>query len=432
MIKGLPKNWVEASLKDISSFIDYRGKTPIKTDSGIPLITAKNVKKGFISRLPREFIHGEAYDDWMTRGIPQIGDVLITTEAPLGNVALVDIKEKFALAQRVITIQVNAKLSSPFLKYYLQSEKAQNDLVLNSTGTTVSGIKSSKLKELSIPLAPLPEQKRIVAKLDQLFASLEEVKTRMEKIPELLKQFRQSVLTQAVTGKLTEEWREGKELEEWRKVKIGEIADSIVPGRDKPKSFTGDIPWITTPDLKETYISGSNANYFLTENEIKEVRAKVIPVNSVVISIVGRFGIACIIKEECVINQQLHAYLPSSMIIPEYLTYSVKCLEDYMNSISSATTIAYINKTKANSLPINLPPLQEQTEIVSRVEALFSKADRIQEKYLQLKQQIDHLPQTILAKAFRGELVEQLPTDGDARELLKEIAKLKVGAKKKK
>lgn len=272
------------------------------------------------------------------------------------------------------------------------------------SGTTRLKLNQSSLKSIPISLPPLPEQERIVAKLDSIFSHLETAKQGLEKIPVLLKEFRQAVLTQAVTGKLTEEWRVGKDLNEWKNLEVGQICESIVPGRDKPKSFSGDIPWITTPCLTHQYIDSKNAELFLSDEEIKQVRAKKIPVNSVVISIVGRFGLACIVKEECVINQQLHAYLPSKKILPEFLMYSIQTKENYMMSISSSTTIAYINKTKANSIPIHLPPLGEQTEIVRRVEALFSKADAIEAQYKKLKKQIDQLPQAVLAKAFRGEM----------------------------
>jgi type I restriction enzyme S subunit len=148
-------------------------------------------------------------------------------------------------------------------------------------------------------------------------------------------------------------------------------------------------------------------------------------------TIVGKFGISAIVKEECVINQQLHAFLPSNKIIPEFLSYIIFTKTEYLESISSATTIAYINKTKANSLPLNLPLIQEQQEIVSRVESLFAKADIIEKRYKTLKEKIDSLPQAILHKGFKGELVTQLPTDGDAKDLLEEIIKLKKEVKKK-
>jgi type I restriction enzyme S subunit len=164
----LRDGWSYLRLGNLAKFIDYRGKTPNKITEGIPLITAKNIKYGYISREPAEFISKEDYVDWMTRGFPRIGDVLFTTEAPLGNVALIDICEDFALAQRSICFQMHEPLMAPFLVYLIMSNNFQMQLKDKATGMTASGIKASKLKEIPVPLPPLKEQFRIVAKIDEL------------------------------------------------------------------------------------------------------------------------------------------------------------------------------------------------------------------------------------------------------------------------
>ena len=102
-------------------------------------------------------------------------------------------------------------------------------------------------------------------------------------------------------------------------------------------------------------------------------------------SIVGRFGVASILECEAVINQQLHAFLPSPLILPEFLMFQIQTSEKYMNEISTSTTVAYINKSKANGIPIALPPIKEQREIVRRVEELLALADSIEAQYQLLK-----------------------------------------------
>ncbi len=164
-----PSNWTWGRLGDIANFIDYRGKTPKKTDSGTPLITAKNVKYGYFSATPREYVAPEIYDDWMTRGIPQKGDVMFTTEAPLGNVTLLETDEKVVFAQRLITLQFYAGVSTLFIKYALMSRPIRDAIYSKATGTTAQGIKASKFRLIPIPLPPIQEQKRIVAKVDELF-----------------------------------------------------------------------------------------------------------------------------------------------------------------------------------------------------------------------------------------------------------------------
>ena len=133
----------------MESIIDYRGKTPTKTGEGIPLITAKIIKSGRIET-PSEFIAESDYDDWMRRGIPKGGDVVITTEAPLGEVAQLPDK-KIALAQRVITLRGRqGTVDNTFLKYLLLSSKFQHDLQARATGTTVVGVKQSVLRKIDL------------------------------------------------------------------------------------------------------------------------------------------------------------------------------------------------------------------------------------------------------------------------------------------
>lgn len=175
----LPQNWCFYRLGNIAKFIDYRGRTPVKTTGGLPLITAKNVRAGFISRTPTEFIAEKDYKSWMTRGIPRVGDLLFTTEAPLGNVAEIDITEPFALAQRVICFQLHTQKIGPFLRLALMSNIVQERISAMASGMTATGIKSSKLKELPIPIPPLAEQHRIVAKVDELMALCDRLKANL-------------------------------------------------------------------------------------------------------------------------------------------------------------------------------------------------------------------------------------------------------------
>lgn len=164
----LPIGWEWARLGDLANFVDYRGKTPVKTTSGVPLITAKNVRQGHINCEPREFIADSAYDGWMTRGLPRVGDLLFTTEAPLGNVAAIDIAERFALAQRVICLGLYELGMSGSLKFFLMSPFLQNQFASQATGVTAQGIKSARLQLVPIPVPPLAEQHRIVARVEEL------------------------------------------------------------------------------------------------------------------------------------------------------------------------------------------------------------------------------------------------------------------------
>ncbi len=167
---ALPPGWAVQSFENLFLFIDYRGNTPPKTDEGIPLITAKNIRMGYLNREPREYISAKTFKMWMTRGFPQIGDIFFTTEAPLANVCLNDISEPFALAQRAICFQPYARIDTKFLMLALMSNVMQSLIDARATGMTAKGIKAANLKPLPIPFPPLAEQHRIVAKVDELMA----------------------------------------------------------------------------------------------------------------------------------------------------------------------------------------------------------------------------------------------------------------------
>lgn len=198
------KGWVATTIGQHIRFIDYRGKTPTKTESGIRLITAKNVKMGYLQDTPREFVAPSSYKTWMTRGIPRVGDVLFTTEAPLANVAQLDIGEKVVFAQRIIVMQPDpAKLHNAFLKYLLLSEPVQRRIHAKGTGATVKGIKASLLRtvEISFP-EQISAQKAIAGELDVLHEETERLQSVYQKKLGALKLLEGSLRRHALVGNL--------------------------------------------------------------------------------------------------------------------------------------------------------------------------------------------------------------------------------------
>ena len=167
----IPKKWKWVKLKDIFTFIDYRGKTPNKIHEGVRLITASNIKQGRMDHSKKVFISNEEYLTRQSRGISKKGDILFTTEAPLGNIAIADI-DNYSTGQRVITLQ-SKKGNNKLYMYFMLSPYFQKLLVSQATGTTAQGIKAARLKELVIPVPPEGEQERILNKLAALFSFLE-------------------------------------------------------------------------------------------------------------------------------------------------------------------------------------------------------------------------------------------------------------------
>lgn len=170
-------------LKDVCKFIDYRGKTPKKTTSGIPLVTAQIIKNGFIQE-PQEFISQEIYNAHMRRGIPKKGDVVLTTEAPLGEVAQIRTDERLAFAQRVIILQADEKiLHNAYLLYALKYKPFKDRILGKASGTTVFGIRASELKEVELEVPSLETQKKIavvLSVLDDKIALNKKINTTLE------------------------------------------------------------------------------------------------------------------------------------------------------------------------------------------------------------------------------------------------------------
>ncbi|WP_076592967.1 restriction endonuclease subunit S [Herminiimonas arsenitoxidans] len=199
------EGWEDAKIGQHIRFIDYRGKTPTKMNQGLRLITAKNVKMGYVQQEPMEFVAPESYAPWMTRGIPRRGDILFTTEAPLANVAQLDTDEKVVFAQRIIIMQPDAsKLDSTFLKYLLLSQPIQQRIRAKGTGATVQGIKASLLRliDISFPTS-LPSQRKIVEMLDSLNRETQRLESIYQQKLAALDELKKSLLHQAFSGELT-------------------------------------------------------------------------------------------------------------------------------------------------------------------------------------------------------------------------------------
>ena len=195
--------------------------------------------------------------------------------------------------------------------------------------------------------------------------------------------------------------------EHWTWCKIGDITTSIVPNRDKPQTFSGDIKWITQSNFSE---KSFKLNYDLntlgfTKEEIVKYNCRVMPKGSIIMSCVGRFDLVCLIEREIVANQQLHCFVPNDDIIPMYLAYAVKLFSKYVEKDAIHTTIKYINKTKCESIPIPLPPLHEQAQIVAKLEELMAFCDGLEQSIKESQGYNEKLLQQVLREALQPKAV---------------------------
>jgi type I restriction enzyme S subunit len=183
------------------------------------------------------------------------------------------------------------------------------------------------------------------------------------------------------TGAILKNLHPYKIPESWVWCYIGHISGSIVPNRDKPKSFSGGFPWITLTNLEKgtgIKLLNNHSGKGLSLAEVQQYNARIIPENSVIMSCVGQFGLVAVTEAKIVCNQQLHGFVLSKNLSSQYIAYVIKSQKDFLEKNATSTTIAYLNKTKCESIPIPLPPLPEQHRIVEKVDRLMNLCDQLE------------------------------------------------------
>lgn len=204
-----PDDWEQANFESLYCFIDYRGKTPKKSEKGKRLYTAKNIKMGFLSDEPVEYLSVDDYELWMTRGFTRTGDIFFVTEGhTMGNVAVNTIGSDIALAQRTLTLQPYGKLNTQFHYYYMLTSGFQKLVELNASGSAARGIKAAKFRGLPVPFPSYLEQTEIVRRVEKLFTYADKVEAEVNAAQERVNKLTQSILAKAFRGELTAKWRE--------------------------------------------------------------------------------------------------------------------------------------------------------------------------------------------------------------------------------
>lgn len=376
--------WKEYVLGDvIDKFIDYRGKTPNKTESGIPLVTAKIVKAGKILP-PNEFIAHEDYDAWMTRGLPEINDLVLTTEAPLGEVALIKDKN-VALAQRIITLRGKKEyVFNPFLKYYFQNETGQHDLQSRASGTTVFGIKASVLREMQVTLPLVEEQKSIASVLSSLDDKID-----------LL--HRQNKTLEAMAETMFRQWIvEGdRDWEEKRLSDIAHFLNGLACQRFPPKNEIQKLPVLKIKELSSGISDSSDWATSAVDDKY------IVQPGDVIFSWSASLMVKIWNGEKSVLNQ--HLFKVTSDKYPKwfYLMWCRYHLAEFIAiSQAHATTMGHIKRGDLDEAKVLVPNQNE-------LEAMTLQINPLLEKQISNSKQIrllEKLRDGLLPKLMSGEV----------------------------
>lgn len=287
--------------------------------------------------------------------IAQAEDILLSVRAPIG--AMNYAKEECCIGRGLAALTPDkSKVSLEFIYWFLKWKK--DDLNRKGTGSTFKAISRKVLEEIMVPKVELDIQNKYAEILEKTYSVIQMRKQELQHLDDLIKARFVEMFGDPVINP-----------REWDIKAVIDVCDCMVPGRDKPKSFSGDIPWITIDDL---IINGvtceSKARLGLTEEEIAEVKRKTVPTNSVLMSCVGNLGICSIAGSNLVINQQLHSFQCSEKINNYFLMHQLGWKKDYMNKHASSTTVLYMNKAVCNSIPIILPPIELQNQFADFVQ----------------------------------------------------------------
>ena len=313
--KGFTDDWKQRKLIDVCDYVDYRGKTPTKTDSGVFLVTAKNVKDGYIDYgASQEYISEDDYEEVMHRGKPEIGDVLITTEAPCGNVAQVN-RADIALAQRIIKYRGQSNIvDNTYLKYYLLSPEFQNILNAKSSGGTVKGIKGSILHQQEIKYSKYEEQ----FKIGSYFNNLDDLITLHQQKITLLTKLKKAMLEKMFPkkGSVIPEIRFNGFANAWEQRKLGDEAEEILAGGDidKEKAVDDGVYPIYANALTNDGIVGYYDDFYRVKapavtvtgrGEVGRARARMIDFTPVVRLLAVRSNHDCYFLENAINNHKV-------------------------------------------------------------------------------------------------------------------------------
>ena len=283
-----------------------------------------------------------------------------------------------------------------------------------------------------VPLAPLAEQKRIVAKVEKLLEKVDASRARLDKVSALLKRFRQSVLAAACSGRLTADWRRGKsKAGEWAPSSVGEVVESLKYGTaTKCEYEKRGVPVLRIPNVVSGRIDHSDLKYAkLPAKEFQQLRlvaGDILLIRSNgSVSLVGRTAVVSRAEEDYAYAGYLIRLRPDrKKVEPDFLNLVLSSYDIRLQielEARSTSGVNNINSEEVRALRFQLPPLPEQREIVRRMDEMFALADRLDARVAKARGQVDKLTQSILAKAFRGELVPQDPKDESAEKLLARI-----------
>ncbi|HKP45933.1 MAG TPA: restriction endonuclease subunit S [Pyrinomonadaceae bacterium] len=420
----LPEGWVQTTIGEVTTDAQQRSPKPHEEFLYIDISSIDREAKRILNP---QHLNGENAPS-RARKIVAVNDVIVSMTRPnLNAVAIVPPEFDGQIASTGFDVLRAVGIDARWLFYLVRSEifiSSMSDLV---QGALYPAVRSKDVRGFNIPLAPLNEQKRIADNLDALLVRVDACRERLERVPHILKRFRQAILAAATSGQLTEDWREEQlPLPTARSITLKEVATEFSYGSSAKSSATGEVPVLRMGNIQEGKLVWDNLVFTSDAVEIKKYHLSPGDVLFNRTNSPELVGKTAVFKGErpAIYAGYLIRVRCGSELLPDYLSY---CLNspagrDWCWRVKSdAVSQSNINAKKLAAFEFELPSLEEQQEIVRRVETLFTFADRLEARYKAARDQVERLTPALLAKAFRGELVPQDPNDEPASVLLDRI-----------
>ena len=384
--KEFSDEWEENKLEELTTYVDYRGKTPKKVERGILLVTAKNIKMGYIDyNISKEYVAKENYDEIMRRGKVKKGEVLLTTEAPLGNVAQID-DENIALAQRVIKFAgISLKIDNSFLKYRFITEKFQTELKNKAIGTTVLGIQGKVLHKLLIKYPLLQEQEKIA----NFLSSVDKKISLTEEKLELFREYKKGVMQKIFSQELRFKDSNGNDYPEWEEKKLGEIAFFSKGKLISKEDITEEgVECIRYGELYTIY--KEKIEKVVSKTKLEKNKLILSEKNDVIIPSSGETAIdiavaSCVMKDGVALGADLNIIKTKENGL--YLAYFINNpakLE--LASLAQGASVIHLYEKHLKLLNIKIPTLEEQEKIADFLSSIDSKIESIEKELEGLKE----------------------------------------------
>ena len=425
----VPGNWCWIRLgASINLYNGDRGTNyPSKKDyqsSGIPFVNAGAIVDGELNEEEFNYISEDKYDS-LRAGKIQQGDILYCLRGSLGKTAIVHQKFKGAISSSLCILRANESLLKEYLYYLLCSNVIGHQQILAENGSAQPNLSAASVMDYMIPFSPLAEQQRIVDRIESLFAKLDEAKQKAKDTLDSFETRKAAILHKAFTGELTARWRKehGVGMESWKEETLGSVCYSIFDGdhMPPPKSEKG-IPFLVISNVNTGYLSFENTR-FVPESYYEALSDTRKPgYGDVLYTLVGSYGIPVIVDSEYPFCFQRHmALLKPKNIDSYYLWYILQSREMFEKATQIATGTAQLTVPikGLRKLKFNCASANEQIEIVRILDDLLAKEQQAKEAAEKVLEQIDLTRKAILARAFRGELGTNDPSEESAVELLK-------------